>query len=306
MKQVFAKVGTGYCVVLFAACATVNIDLPSVTDSSTEERLPGKVIWRELLTNDSTASQKFYGELFGWEFESVGAAAGFSNDTAYTLIRHNGRLIGGMIDTVALNNRADISQWVVSMSVADIDVAVAAFTAGGGEVKTPPTDLRRRGKLAVVRDAEGALLALLQTKDGDPVDFEPELGGFLWDELWTTDVERATTFYEDVAELTAETLVAAGNSKSGESYRLLKDGDKPRVGIMLNPLEGLDPVWVSYLRVLSPAAITSRVVELGGTIIVAAQPRPLGGEVAFIAGPSGAGIALQTWPLDKKDQENTQ
>ena len=306
MKQVLPKVVTLFCAALFAACATMNIDLPSVTESSTGERLPGKIIWRELLTNDPLASQTFYGELFDWEFESVGAVAGLGSNTAYTLIRHNGKLIGGMIDTVALNNRADISQWVVSMSVSDIDVAVAAFTAGGGEVKTPPTDLKRRGKLAVVRDAEGALLALLQTKDGDPVDHEPEIDGFLWDELWTTDVERATTFYENVAGLQAETVDFAGSSKSGESYRLLKDGDTPRVGIMLNPLEGLDPVWVSYLRVQSPAVITARVVELGGSIIVAAQPRPLGGEVAFIAGPSGAGIALQTWPLDKKDQENTQ
>ncbi len=305
MKQLLSRAVSLFCVALIAACATVNIDLPSVTDSSTGERLPGKVIWRELLTNDSLASQKFYGELFGWEFESVGAAAGLGNDTAYTLIRHNGRLIGGMIDTVALNNRADISQWVISMSVTDIDAAVTSFVADGGEVKTPPTDLQRRGKLAVVRDAEGALLALLQTKDGDPVDHEPELGGFLWDELWTTDVEQATKFYEDVAGLEAATVDIDGDPAKGESYRLLKDGDKPRVGIMLNPLEGLDPVWVSYIRVKSPAAITAKVAELGGSIIVAAQPRPLGGEVAFIAGPSGAGIALQTWPLDKKDQENT-
>lgn len=305
MKQVLAKGVALFCVVLFAACATVNIDLPSVTDSSSGERLPGKVIWRELLTNDPLASQEFYGELFGWEFESVGAAAGLSRDSAYTLIRHNGRLIGGMIDTLALNNRADISQWVISMSVSDIDAAVVSFVAGGGEMKTPPTDLQRRGKLAVVRDAEGALLALLQTKDGDPVDHEPEIGGFLWDELWTTDVERATSFYADVAGLKPETLAVDGDSKTGESYRLLKDGDKPRVGIMLNPLEGLDPVWVSYIRVQSPVAITARVVELGGSIIVAAQPRPLGGEVAFIAGPSGAGIALQTWPLGRQDQEET-
>jgi len=304
MKQGFAAV-TLLCVVLITACATVNIDLPSVTESSTDNRLPGKVIWRDLLTDDPVASQKFYGELFDWEFESVGVAAGLSSDTTYTLIRHNGRLIGGMIDTVALSNRSDISQWIVSMSVTDIDVAVAAFTAGGGEVKTPPTDFHRRGKMAVVRDAEGALLALLQTRDGDPADYEPEVNGFLWDELWTTDVERATTFYANVGELEAATLDIDGMPDSGTSYRLLKGGDKPRVGIMLKPLEGLDPVWVSYLRVESPAEITARVAELGGSIIVSAQPRAIGGEVAFIAGPSGAGIALQTWPLDKQDQEIT-
>jgi predicted enzyme related to lactoylglutathione lyase len=205
-----------------------------------------------------------------------------------------------MIDTVALNKRSDISQWVVSMSVTNIDDAVARFSAAGGEVLTSPKDLQRRGRVAVVRDAEGALLTLLQTRDGDPADRAPEIGGFLWEELWTTDVESATAFYESVAGLTAASWDIDGNQESGASYRLLKDGDKPRVGIMPNPLEGLKPVWVSYLRVESPASITAQVEGLGGRVIVEARPRPLGGKVAFIAGPSGAGIALQTWPLEQK------
>jgi len=286
---------------LVTACATVNIDLPSITDSTTGERLPGKIIWHDLLTNDSKASQNFYGELFGWEFESVGSAAGLGSNSAYTLIRHNGRLIGGMIDTVALNNKDDISQWVVLMSVEDINAATAKFAADGGEVITPPKDLQRRGRMAIVRDAEGALLALLQTRDGDPTDREAEIGDFLWDELWTTDVDGATTFYEAVAGLNTTIRDIDENQESGASYRLLKAGDKPRVGIMPNPLEGVKPIWVSYIRVDNPAAITERVVGLGGQVIVEARSRPIGGEVAFVAGPSGAGIALQTWPLAKKD-----
>ncbi len=286
---------------LLAACATTNIDLPSVTDTPTGERLPGKIIWRDLLSHDPQGSQKFYKELFGWQFESISTAAGLGSNTTYTLIRHNGNLIGGMIDTIALNNRNDISQWVVLMSVEDIDAGVAKITAAGGEVMTPPTDLQRRGRLAVVRDAEGAMLGLLQTRDGDPADREPEVDGFLWDELWTTDVGNATAFYEDVAGLEAATIDVDANQESGATYRLLNAGDKPRVGIMPNPLEGLDPVWVSYLRVESPASITAKVAKLGGRVIVEARPRPLGGEVAFIAGPSGAGIALQTWPLEQRN-----
>lgn len=286
-------------VTLFASCATVNIDLPAVTESPGGERLPGKIIWRDLLTNDPAASQKFYGALFGWEFDSIGSAAGLSKDSAYTLIRHEGRLIGGMIDTLALNNRADISQWVISMSVSDIDAAVAAFAAGGGNVIAPPTDLQRRGRVAVVRDKEGALLALLQTVAGDPADRQPELGDFLWDELWTTNVDGATTFYENLTGLEMATWDVDENQESGATYRLLQAGEAARVGIMPNPLNDLGPVWVSYIRVNSPASIASRVAEFGGRVIVEAQPRPLGGEVAFIAGPSGAGIALQTWPLDR-------
>ena len=289
------------CAVLVTACATINIDLPSVTDAATGERSPGKIVWHDLLTNDTAASQKFYGDLFGWEFESVGSAAGLSSNSAYTLIRHNGRLIGGMIDTVALNNKDDISQWVVLMSVEDINAATAKFAADGGVVIAPPVDLQRRGRMAIVRDAEGALLALLQTRDGDPADREAEIGGFLWDELWTTHVDGATAFYEGVAGLEATVKDIDNDQVSGATYRLLKAGDKPRVGIMPNPLEGLKPVWVSYIRVDNPAAITARVAGLGGQVIVDARSRPIGGEVAFIAGPSGAGIALQTWPLENRD-----
>ena len=286
---------------LVAACATINIDLPAVTDTPTDEKQPGKVIWHDLLTHDPMGSQRFYEVLFGWEFESIGTRAGLSSDSAYRLIRHNGRLIGGMIDTVALNNRSDISQWVVLMSVDDIDAAAAKFATNGGEVITPPTDLQRRGRLAVVRDVEGALLGLLQTRDGDPADRQPDIGGFLWDELWTTDVDKATAFYGDITGLEAGVLDIDEDQESGANYRLLKSGDSPRVGIMPNPLPDLGPVWVSYLRVASPAAITAKVAELGGRVIVEAHPRPLGGEVAFVAGPSGAGIALQTWPLESKN-----
>jgi len=286
---------------LITACATINVDLPAVTDSATGERLAGKIIWRDLLTHDPEGSQRFYAELFGWQFESVGAASGLGSNSAYTLIRHNGKLIGGMIDTVALNGRDDISQWIVLMSVDDIDVAAAKFSTAGGEVVTPPTDLKRRGKVAVVGDVEGALLGLLRTRDGDPADHAPEVGEFLWDELWTTDVDSATAFYEDVAGLKAADWDVDEDQEAGATYRLLKAGDTPRFGIMPNPLEGLGPVWVSYIRVEDPAAITARASDLGGRVIVEAQARALGGEVAFIAGPSGAGIALQTWPLEDKE-----
>ena len=295
LRIVFAA----FFIALFANCASLNIDLPPVTESPGGERLPGKIIWHDLLTNDPAASQAFYGELFGWEFDNIGIASGLNSDSAYTLIRHNGRLIGGMIDTLAVNGRVDISQWVVSMSVSDIDAAVAAVTAEGGDVITPPTDLQRRGRIAVVRDKEGALLAMLQTASGDPADQQPEFGDFLWNELWTTNADSATTFYEGLTGLKMATWDVDENQESGATYRLLKAGETPRVGIMPNPLEDLGPVWVSYLRVKSPASVAERVAELGGRVIVEAQPRPLGGEVAFIAGPSGAGIALQTWPLDR-------
>ena len=298
MPKLIAPVLISLALVLaVSGCATTNVNLPSITTGPTDIRAQGKIIWHDLLTNDPAASQAFYSELFGWEFEDVGTFAGLRSNSAYTLIRHNGNVIGGMVNTVALNGRSDISQWVTVMSVNDVDDAVSQFRAAGGKVVAPPTDVGTRGRMALVRDAEGALLAMLQTRDGDPADREPGLGDFLWDELWTSDVEGATAFYTGLTGMQTDDVAIESGDNGGRSYRLLKDGDRPRVGVLLNPLEGLDPVWVNYLRVEDPAAITARVTDLGGAVIVEAQPRPLGGEVAFIAGPSGAAIALQTWPL---------
>lgn len=272
-------------------CAATEISLPPVTDAPTGKHDTGRFVWRDLITDKPADSRKFYSELFGWEFEGVGNLFGLGGEDAYSLIRHNGRLIGGMVNQNRLENRdKDVSQWVALMSVEDIDAAVSHVEASGGEILTPPTDIAQRGLMAVVVDPAGALLALVQTIDGDPERHQPGYGDFLWDELWTTDVDGSTGFYAALAGFTTEDLPV-----EDRSYRVLSRGDQPAAGILAHPFDGERPVWVTYVRVEDAAAVTARVESLGGTVYVDAQDRPLGGQVALIADPSGAGIALQTW-----------
>ena len=286
--------------VLLAGCTSIAIDLPPVSETSTGIHDSGRVIWHDLLTTTPDASRRFYGELFGWTFESPGIHVGLGDEEDYMLIRHNGRLIGGMLNANTLGRETNVSQWITMISVDDIDAAVARVTANGGVVLTKPTELISRGSLAVLQGPTGALFAMIQTRDGDPVSYEPEYDGFLWDELWTNDVSRASQFYERVFDYEPQDHAIGDTSRS---YRVLQRGEKPSAGVMANPFEGERPVWVNYLRVKDPAAITSQVTALGGRIIVAAQARDIGGHVAFVAGPSGAGIALQTWPLNEEGAE---
>ena len=280
-------------ILALGACAS-QFSVPPVTTSATGEHLAGKIIWHDLLSDTPVRTEVFYSELFGWEFETLA-----DKSINYTLIRHNGELIGGMVDQNRLPNKKDISQWVVGLSVEDIKSATAALRDAGGTVFTPPTSLGDRGHIAVVADQQGAVLALLQTRDGDPLDVTktPSQGDFLWDELWAEDVAGSVKFYRHLAHYTvqAETL---GTQESPVEYRVLKSNGRVRAGIRSNPVEGLMPMWVSYLRVTDVTqldAILARVESLGGNILVPATERPGGGVVAVIAGPSGAGIALQTW-----------
>ena len=286
MRNTFITVGL--LLVLVAGCAGIAPNLPAITETPTGIRDDGRIVWHDLLTNTPEASRRFYSELFGWEFERPTMIS----SGAYYLIRHNGRLIGGMVDANRLDND-DISQWVTVLSVADIDAAVTRLERAGGEVLTPPTEVGERGTLAVVTASDGALFAMVQTRDGDPDEREPEMNGWLWDEAWTDDLAASTGFYTSVLGLTAD-----DRQVDDADYRLLLSGDTPRAGILPHPYEGKRPVWVNYIRVADPTAITERVESLGGQVLLDTEKRDIGGEVALIAGPSGAGIALQTWPLD--------
>ena len=286
-------------IAVFTGCAAITLDLPSITDTPTNERHAGKVVWHDLLTNTPEESRKFYGDLFGWEFEKPGIDIGLGGDAPYMLIRHNGRLIGGMVDTNSLNRTQNISQWITVLSVDDVYAAADKVIANGGKMLKEPTELRSRGVLAIIEDPTSAIFAMVQTKDGDPADFDAEVNGFLWDELWTGDVSKTAEFYTEVIGFEREEREIVD---SGVTYHMLTAKGTPRAGILINPYgEDVPPVWVNYLWVEDPSAVTSRVESLGGQILLETQPRDIGGEVAFIAGPSGAGIALQTWPLEQKD-----
>ena len=278
-----------------SACSTLNINLPAVTETPSSARLAGKIVWHDLLTTDIEASRKFYGGMFGWTFEEVPISLGFGKSGNYLLIRHKGELVGGMVDTERLGTKVNNSQWVVLMSVDDVDAAARNVVDAGGEIMTPPTDLNERGRIAVVTDNSGALFAILQTRDGDPIDTSAAFGSFMWDEVWVPDSAAAANFYSSIAPFQPVSLETGRDSV----YRGLAVDGRPRMGILQDPIEELPPTWASYIRV-EDMSVLDKVEALGGEVLLPAANRDIGGQVALIAGPSGAGVVLQTWPAEQE------
>jgi len=260
-----------------------------VTDTPTEEFRGGSIIWHDLLTTDIEASKRFYGGLFGWEFEEVPLSLGFGRSGDYLMIRNNGKLIGGMVDTSAVKTRINNSQWVPIMSVGSVDSAVQKILDSGGKVITPVTDLNERGRIAIITDATDALLALLEPRYGDPVKSQAMSGDFFWDEVWSDDTSLAVRFYRSLAPYSVRE-----EDFNGKKYTALEYQGEPRFGFMQEPIPGLEPTWASYIKV-DDMSVLEQVEELGGTVAIPAAPRGKG-EVALILGPSGAGVVLQTWP----------
>lgn len=117
-------------------------------------------------------------------------------------------------------------------------------------------------------------------------------GRFLWDELLTTDVERAKDFYTKV--IGWGTMPAPG----GVPYTLWTVGETPVGGVMTLPEQarasGTPPHWISYVGTPDVDATTNRARELGATVIVEPTDIPDVGRFSVLADPQGAFIAAFT------------
>jgi predicted enzyme related to lactoylglutathione lyase len=258
-------------VILTAGCATQLPDVPALSDSGTW--LPGKVVWHDLVTPDLAGAKTFYGGLFGWSFEDV--------SDAYTLVRHDGRLIAGMAE---LRTTKYASYWVPLVSVPDVDRAVASTTGAGGERLVKPFDVPGRGRVAVLRDPQDAVFGVVRTVQGDPADRIP--GSDEW--LWTSDVAASGSFYRNLVGYEVATRAVAG-----QQYTVLERDALPRVGVLAKPSPDIGNTWVCYVKVADVDAVVAKVAGLGGSVLMAPTAEVRNGTVAIIADSHGAGLIVQ-------------
>ncbi len=270
-----------------SACAA-GVTVPPLTPTPTGTEQVGKFVWFDRLTDDVQSVTRFYRGLFGWEFATN------NDDSTYTVILHRGTPIGGVVYTDRLAQDVKTSQWLSSLSVPDIEGAVELVRSSGGVVYAEARDLPKRGRVAVVSDPQGALVAFVRADGGDPPDREAAPGDWLWSELWTTDTDAAMSFYESLVGYRREAF-DAGVSRP---YHILRTGDRARAGVMEIPFDGVRPNWLPYVRVEDPAAVAARAETLGGNVLIPVRDDIRGGSVALIADPSGGVLAVQRWPVD--------
>jgi uncharacterized protein len=114
---------------------------------------PGCLCLNQLNTNDPAGSTDFYRGLFGWRIEQV------NEEPPYFGIYNGERMAGGMM---GLPREAQAPpHWLVYFTASDLDAAVAEVGETGGELMAPQSRISS-GRLAVVRDPQGASFALYE------------------------------------------------------------------------------------------------------------------------------------------------
>jgi predicted enzyme related to lactoylglutathione lyase len=270
---------------------------PPIVDPATNQHNPGRWVWADLVTSDVAAAAQFYGQVFGWTFETYG---GKDDRDTYTLALANGLPIGGMVfDRRASNGKVGAARWIGLVSVPDVKATAEAVTRNGGRIVYAPQMLGQRGETAVFADTEGTLFGAVNSKHGDPLDFAGELGEWVWLDLWTADVEKATQFYRSVIGYETQPVATNGENATRNGGVYLMAEGLLRAGIMPRQDPKASSVWLPYVRVANVAQTAARAQAAGGKVLIA--PTPVGeASVAVIADPTGAPVGIAQLPAVEK------
>lgn len=120
----------------------------------------GLFVWNELNTRDIAAAKAFYGTTLGWTFETMPIEGG----PDYCLILNGGTRAGGIfvLDDPAFDGVPE--HWLSYIAVDDVDARLAGVTAAGGAVLRPAFDVPEVGRIAIVRDSQGAVTGWITPK----------------------------------------------------------------------------------------------------------------------------------------------
>lgn len=270
------------------ACASTTTSLMSGMSLS-DEPLTGKFVWHDLVTTDLEADKRFYTGLFGWTYEQRRGP----NGNPYTLARSGDRFVAGMVVEPQPKDGSVISRWLGYLSVPDVGVAVKQNGAAGGSAVVERLDISDYVSVAAIIDPQGAVLGLAQSNIGDPDDSRAGTPGrVVWNELLANDPVAAAQFYKALAGYKVDVQQRNG----GEYTLLIADGVK-RAAILQNPMDGVEPLWLTYFGVQDVKAATAKVGGLGGRVLLAPAADIRDGMQALVVDPSGALLALQQLPL---------
>ena len=248
----------------------------------------GMFCWNDLATTDPEGAKTFYGPLCGWTFTD--------HDTPYGGIYSTAQLGSG--DAAGLYAMPDEMRsqgippvWCSYVAVEDIDATAARAAELGGGLVDGPFDLPDVGRMAVIRDPQGAMFNLWQI--GRPhagaARYDEAHGTVCWNELATTDSTAAEVFYTALFGWTAQSM-----PMNGHQYTSFKVGDAYCGGMLQITEEWGDvpPHWLIYIAVDDCDAATEQAAGLGGNVMKPPFDIPTVGRMSVVADPQGAVFAL--------------
>ena len=269
---------------------------------------PGVPCWIDTAQPDPEAATRFYGGLFGWEFEDQMPSDAPGN---YFMARLHG------LDVAAIGSHPNEARgtpvWNTYVAVASADDAATKITNAGGSTLAEPFDIFDAGRTGTFSDPSGAVFSVWQAKQHIGAQLVNEPGTWNFSDLNTRDVEAATAFYGAVfgwvagelegggAEFTFLRLPGYGDFLERSVQPGLRAGQEeagapPEFADVVAGLvkmtsdrfpDDVPPHWSVTFAVDDADATAARAEELGGTLV--APPMDAGPtRITVVRDPQGA------------------
>ena len=259
-----------------------RLDTPhqEVPMTITQAHAPGTFCWAELLTTDAQAAKRFYTGLFGWSFQDVP----IGENAYYTMFEIGGKSISALHQMGADQAAQRIPpNWLSYVSVDSADRAVARARELGATVMMEPFDVFDSGRMGVIQDPTGAVVGLWEPKNHIGAEIVGEPNTMCWNELNTSDIDRAAGFYGGLFGWEPQ------KQPMGDfTYTYFKHGERMSGGMMNITPE----FWMVYFAVDDCDAKAALAEKLGGKIFVPPTDVPEVGRFAIVQDPQGAAFAI--------------
>jgi uncharacterized protein len=122
---------------------------------------PGAVAWVDLTVPEADRVRDFYQQVIGWTPQPVG----MGDYEDYNMTRADGSSAAGICHARGVN--ADLpAQWLIYITVDDLNLAAARALDLGGRLLREPTDMGSQGRYCVIEDPAGAVAALYEPARG--------------------------------------------------------------------------------------------------------------------------------------------
>lgn len=247
------------------------------------EYAPGAFSWVDLSTSDAAGAKSFYGDLLGWEFEDNEIPGG----AIYSMCKLDGA------DVCAIAEQAEVPpHWNSYVTVTDADETIAKARDLGAEVIEEAFDVMEVGRMGVFSDPTGAALCVWQPGEHVGAGVVNVPGALTWNELHTTDIDEAESFYAELFGWSAEAM----DTGDGPAYHVIRNGERSNGGVM-ETQSGEPPSWLPYFAVESLEDATAKVKDGGGQNLAGPIPVPAG-QIAVFSDPQRAPFALWEGDLD--------
>jgi hypothetical protein len=228
----------------------------------------------------------FYTETVGWKTQPF--------DGDYTMWVGTQGPLGGVTQLPEQAKKMGAPPyWQANFLVDNVDATCAKVKDLGGQVYVVE-DVPNVGRLAVIADPQGAVIAIVQPSEPMSAHDVTKHGEFSWHELYTTDYEAAFKFYSAIA----------GWEKLGEfdmgpmGKYLLWGRDGKQLGGMMNkpPDMKSPPGWLYYVTATDFDAALERAKQKGARVMNGPMDVPGGQRIVQMIDPQGAAFALVTPP----------